>query len=170
MYWQAVVVCALAVYSVLEAQEKSSVLPSVQPVSFAEFQKVLAEHRGNVVVVNTWASWCAPCKKEMPELVKLGNAYAGKSVVLVLLSADDSEVVHSKVRPTLAELGVDFPTYLMNDSSDAAFINGLHPKWSGALPTTFVYDRNGVLADMLIGRRTYEQFEASVKKALSRRR
>ncbi len=119
-----------------------------------------------MILVNAWATWCKPCKEEIPDLLRLKAKYAERGFELVFISADDPDELDTSVRPTLQKLGVDFLTYINRDSSDEAFINGLNPKWNGALPASFLYDRKGNLSEMLVGGKKYKQFEEAVLKLL----
>ena len=138
--------------------------PAVERVTAAGLQRVVRAAAGRVVLVNVWATWCEPCRQEFPDLLKLRRALAGRGLDLVLVSADfDSRL--PQVRSFLAAQGVEFTTYL-KDESDTAFIDGLDPAWSGSLPATLVYDRNGTLRDFWEGPATYETLLAKVNKVL----
>ena len=98
----------------------------------------------------------------MPSLVKLWKNYSDKGFDLILVSIDDVEQADSLVTTTLKQFHVDFQTYINSDSTDEAFINGINPNWSGALPTSFVYDKDGKLVETLVGEQRYEKFEEAV--------
>src|SRR5438552_152898 len=76
-----------------------------------ELKTIMDSNKGKVVLVNFWATWCKPCVKEFPELVKLYNDYKDKGFILVFISADVPEEVKTKVVPFLNKEGVDFATY-----------------------------------------------------------
>jgi len=122
---------------------------------------------GRVVLVNVWATWCKPCKEEMPNLIKLRTDLRRKNFTLILISADDIEIADSVVRPAMKSLGADFPSYILNENEDE-FMTAMNPGWKGAfaLPTSFLYDTQGKLADMMVGGKTYKQFSIAVKKLL----
>lgn len=86
----------------------------------------LAELRGHPSVVNFWATWCGPCRAEMPRLQKLSEEYAGKGVVFVAISLDDAET-QPKIPAALAKSGLKFPA------------------WKGATPDTLKELQLGVL-------------------------
>lgn len=102
----------------------------------------------------------------MPTLMKLRKNFRDKDFALILVSADEPELITTKVQPMLKDFGVDFITYITHESSDEAFIAGISPEWNGALPTSFLYNKEGKLVDMIIGSKTYEQFEEGVVKLL----
>ena len=130
--------------------------PEVVPVTAVQAREVVAAARGKVVLLNVWATWCNPCREEFPYLVRLHRELGGKGFELVLVSADFENQL-PKVTEFLAAEGVDFRTY-RKLGADSEFIDGLDPRWSGALPATFVYDRSGTLRDFWEGDLSYEGF------------
>ena len=175
--WLFILVLICAGMSVSPAQVKApaadrrsgrNTLPLVKKVRLAELKQILRDDTGKVVLVNAWATWCKPCREEMPNLLKVSRLYRQEPFRLVLISADDPDDVETKVRPALRKFGVDFSSYIMNDSTQDAFITGMNEEWSGALPATFLYDREGKLAEMKVGERSYRQFREAVNKLLRR--
>jgi thiol-disulfide isomerase/thioredoxin len=141
--------------------------PTIQP---ADAPTVLAAVRApgaKAVVLNVWATWCEPCREEFPDLVRLGHEYSNKGVRLVLVSGDfDSE--KPAVTKFLTDQGVDFASYIKS-GDDMQFINALNPKWTGALPATFVYDGQGRLRDFWEGKASYAKMEERLQRVLENR-
>ena len=98
----------------------------------------LADYRGQVLVVNFWATWCAPCKREMPTLNALSAAYAVQPVKVLTVSVDRDKD-REKARAFMAAYGA--PTLLFDDNYKMAF--GMTPPAAG-MPTTVIFDRKGV--------------------------
>lgn len=88
-----------------------------------------------VVLVDVWAIWCAPCVRDLPDLIELDRAT--ESLEVLLISAD-LDVARPEASRRLAGLGLPGP-YLFRGGSDQAFIEALSPDWSGALPARFLY-------------------------------
>ena len=108
----------------------------------------LHELHGKVVLVNFWATWCPPCRKEMPDLDALYKRF--KNQGLVILAVDDEDA--SKVKPFLTERPVTYPILL----DPGRKVNDLfHIK---GIPKSFVYDRKGKLVAQSIDMRTQKQF------------
>lgn len=113
-----------------------------------------------VALVNVWATWCQPCVEEFPDLVRLRAAYADRGLELVLVSADFDDQQDGVVT-FLRRQGVDFRSYL-KDQKDEEFIDGLDPRWSGALPASFVVDGGGRIVDFWEGKKDYAALEAKI--------
>jgi len=108
----------------------------------------LRELRGKVVLVNFWATWCPPCRKEMPDLDALYRKF--KDQGLVILAIDDEEA--GKIKPYLAEHPVTYPILLDpgRKANESFHVDGI--------PKSFVYDREGKLVAQSIDMRTQKQF------------
>lgn len=98
----------------------------------------LSDYRGQVLVVNFWATWCAPCKVEMPTLNALAAAYAVQPVKVLAVSVD-RESDREKARSFMAAYAA--PTLLFDDNYKMAF--GMKPPAAG-MPTTVIFDKKGV--------------------------
>lgn len=131
------------------------------PVNEAAFTKLVASQKGKVVVVNLWATWCVPCREEMPELIALEKRRALKGFALILVSANEPEE-EKTARQFLEKLGASSQPYIKKATDDEKFITFLDPKWSGALPATFVYDRSGKRVKSYFGRVDMRELEAFI--------
>jgi len=128
--------------------------------------EAVAAQKGRVVVLNLWATWCGPCREEFPALARLDREYSDQGVVVIGLTADEPDAVESLVKPFVAEVGAEF-TILVKDHGDPmAFLDGLNPKLSGAIPETIIYDREGNEFAIIRGERTFDEFVDAVSGAL----
>lgn len=132
-------------------------------------KKELAKRKGKVVVLNLWATWCASCREEFPDLVKLYERYRTHGVDVIAVSVDDIES-QSQVAQFLRQHKAKMPAFIKKPGNPEQFINAVDRDWPGAIPYTVVYDRNGKVFAKLLGDHTYEQFESAVKKALAKRK
>jgi thiol-disulfide isomerase/thioredoxin len=138
---------------------------NIEPVSAAEFRRVLAHHRGSVVLVNLWATWCAPCLKELPELAKLQEAHGKQGLKIVTVSMDDPAKIES-ARKLLGARAPGLRGYLQTESEQDKFVSVIEPAWNEIMPTTFVLDREGRLKATLAGGKKSEEFEAVIAPLL----
>jgi thiol-disulfide isomerase/thioredoxin len=141
----------------------SKVKPPVDATA-ADVLKAVRSDRGDVVLVNVWATWCDPCRREFPALLRVWRELRAKGFRLILVSADFPDQ-RSNVERFLAQQGVDFATFLKAEA-DMPFINALDPRWSGALPASFLYDRSGKLHDFWEGATTYAALSAKLRGLL----
>lgn len=141
-------------------------LYKVEIINLSDLEKIIGENDGRALLINVWATWCAPCREEFPELVKLANDYSNK-VRVVGISVDEKGDLDSKVIPFLKNQKVTFQNYILKVIDPEDFINALNKKWGGAIPATFIYDKEGNQKEMIVGKQTYEVFESAIKKVIN---
>jgi thiol-disulfide isomerase/thioredoxin len=139
-------------------------LPEIRPATAEEVMAAVREPGARVVMVNVWATWCAPCREEFPDLMRVYARYRDRGLRLVLVSADFDDQL-PQARRFLAQNGVDFATF-HKVGDDMRFINSLEPRWTGALPATLVFDGHGVLRDFWEGRAPLDRFEQRVLEVI----
>ena len=140
--------------------------PKLTPLDQAVYPKVIAAHHGKVVLANFWATWCVPCRKEMPQLVQLSRKLATRGFDLVIISADDQEQEAAALK-VLKENRVEAPAYLLKTANNDVFYPTVDAKWaSGELPALFLYDRNGKRVRSFFGDTSISDLEAAITKLL----
>ena len=102
-------------------------------------QVTAADFDGRVVLVNFWATWCAPCRKEMPMLVELHHEYRAKGLEVVGIALDEVD----QARKFAADLGVDYP--ILVGTTDVMATAREYGNLSGVLPYTVLIDREGII-------------------------
>jgi thiol-disulfide isomerase/thioredoxin len=118
----------------------------------------LDSFKGKVILVNFWATWCGPCKVEIPDLIELQDEFPDQLVVLGINVLDE----WSRVKPFADNLKVSYPLLDANDRKDVEDAFG--PMWG--LPTTVVVGRDGKVAERHSGIATKEQFREYVESLL----
>ena len=131
------------------------------PVDEAGFQKLVQSNKGKVVIYDFWATWCAACRAELPELIKLDKKLRASGFVLVTISADEPED-DARAAKLMEQAGAPAPAYRKAAKKDEDFINFVDRSWSGALPALFLYDKNGRRVRSFIG----ETNSATIEKAI----
>jgi thiol-disulfide isomerase/thioredoxin len=132
-------------------------------ISAADFQPLIDNYRGKILFINLWATWCVPCKEEFPDLVRLDEYYANSDVVIIGISVDFPDEVESKIKPFLHSQKVKFPNFVQNFKDPLELINLLNENWRGAVPTTFIYDKEGKQQKYLLGKHSFEQFKSEIE-------
>lgn len=149
-------------------QRAATVAPDsaqVRPVSVDQLMADARAPGARAVVLNVWATWCMPCREEIPDLLRLEREYRARGLRLVLVSGDfDTEL--PAVKQFLAQHRVGFLTYLKQDD-DMRFIAGLDPRWSGALPATLVFDGAGRQTWFHEGKVSYDTLKTRIEEALN---
>jgi thiol-disulfide isomerase/thioredoxin len=135
--------------------------------SVEDYNKIISSLKGEVVMVNFWATWCSPCRKEFPDLVKLFNTYKEKDFNLIFVSFDDESELESEVIPFLKKNNVDFKSYLVKMSNPDSIILSFDSNWEMGIPTTYLLNKEGERKWKALGSRKYEEFEAEVQKLIN---
>jgi len=106
----------------------------------------LSSLRGKDVLVNVWATWCGPCRREMPALAELARKMGPRLEVVAIDQGEDAPVVTAYVK----QFGVGFPVYLDRDQRVGTMLHLV------GLPSSFFVDRSGVVRDAVDGEMTYQ--------------
>ena len=132
----------------------------------ADIHKQVATHKGSeAVLVNFWATWCAPCIEEFPMIVELSDKYKNKGMKVYFFSADWSDRKDVVIK-FLEDHGVNGISFMKTDGNDNQFIRDIHEEWTGALPFTIVYDKNGNVTNYWEMKKNKDHFEAAIIKAI----
>lgn len=117
----------------------------------------LSDYRGKVVLVNFWATWCVPCRSEIPALGALNRDLAAQGFAVVGVTTSDTAQL---VRNYQKDVRQDYTVVTGDDAAAAKFAVGV-------LPTTFIVDREGRVRQKIIGEKTRENFESVIKPLLN---
>ena len=150
----------------LDTQVENGDNPSTQPLFATTFPdekgqpQSLKNYAGKIVVVNFWATWCEPCREEMPELSNLYNAYQNQNLVVLGIAVDDVAAISNFVKETKVSYplfaadmqGMEIATNLGNNKS--------------VLPYTVIIKADGSVAKTYFGRVTQQLLEKTLKTLL----
>lgn len=129
----------------------------------------LASFKGHPMVVDFWATWCGPCKMEIPWLEDLQKQYAGQGLQIIGISADDLDKSDpAKLFTEKREIS-DFATSMHINYPVLLDANSIADSWGGvdALPTTFFIDRNGKIVASTVGLAPRDEIVSDIQKAMS---
>jgi thiol-disulfide isomerase/thioredoxin len=155
--------------SVVSGGVAAAATPKVTEIKEAELKSLLGAGvaRERPLLVNFWATWCAPCREEFPDLVKIRARYAADKLDFVVVSLDDPSDIGKAVPDFLKEVrATALPAYLLHAEDDAAAINLVDVYWRGELPATFLYDRAGRIVFNHKGRIKPAELNAAIALAL----
>jgi thiol-disulfide isomerase/thioredoxin len=123
----------------------------------------LSDYKGRPVLVNFWATWCGPCKVEMPWFEEFRQQYAGQGFEILGL-ADDVDAGKDTIAKVAHKTGVSYPILLTDGKVQSAYggQEGLQ-----VLPMSFYVDKNGVVVEVTAGLGTKDEIEANIKKTIA---
>jgi len=116
--------------------------------------------RGSVTLVNFWATWCGPCKAELPELVRISRKYADRGLRIIGVATDRVPNAASLVAEYIGRYGIPYQVVLSTQEVERAFGNVRQ------MPTSVLVDREGRIVDILIGMRSEADFEKAIETLL----
>ncbi|MFA8450225.1 MAG: TlpA disulfide reductase family protein [Bacteroidales bacterium] len=123
----------------LIGQERESKL--YKSVSFEELQTILQQKNDTTYIVNFWATWCAPCIKELPAFEKISKEYKDQAVQVILVSLDFKRNIDSKLLPFLEKHNLDPKVLFLDNQNPNSWIDKVNSNWTGAIPATLIYQR-----------------------------
>lgn len=116
----------------------------------------LSDFKGKVVILDFFASWCPPCRQEVPDFIQLQNAYADKGFAMIGVAV----VTAQEAKDFVDKMSVNYPVLVDDEKVSGAY----GPIRS--IPTTFLIDKNGKIVKMYIGFRPKSTFESDIKELL----
>ena len=147
--------CVLLIFLVFNSCKKEEkkqdfkAITNVKSYTYNELKPLLNRKDNKTYVINFWATWCAPCVKELPAFAKLKEQYADKNVEVLLVSLDFPKQKEKKLIPFINKKKIQSKVLLLDDVNEDYWIKQINDKWSGAIPATLIYNANS--------RKFYEQ-------------
>ncbi|UKM66438.1 TlpA family protein disulfide reductase [Flavobacteriaceae bacterium GSB9] len=138
---------------------------SLEVYDFSGLEKFLNKQDNKIHVINFWATWCAPCVKELPYFERLNKTYKGKGVEVLLVSLDFPHLYEKKLMPFIKENNFESRVVALDDPDMNTWIPKVSEKWTGAIPATIIYKNN----EQRFYERSfnYEALELEVKQFLN---
>ena len=122
----------------------------------------LADYKGKVIVLNFWATWCVPCKTEIPEFVELQKQYEQQGVQFIGVSVDEKSTL-PKLKPYVEEHSMNYP--VLQGNSNEGLLDAYGPL--AAVPTTYLIKRDGTLCKRHSGAVTKDVLERELKTLIN---
>jgi cytochrome c biogenesis protein CcmG/thiol:disulfide interchange protein DsbE len=113
----------------------------------------IADFKGKVVILDFWATWCPPCRAEIPDFIAIQKEYTGKDFAMLGAAVDDA----AKVKNFVKANKMNYPVFIVDQATSDSY-GGIR-----GIPTTFVIDREGYIVRQYVGYRPKEVFEQDIK-------
>ena len=141
--------------------------PEIREIDLDGLKKLLLRDPkdSRPLLVNFWATWCDGCREEFPDLVKIDNDYRAKGLNFLSVTLDEV-ADKTKAVDFLKEMKATMPAVLLNVNDPEPAIHAVDEKWDGALPATFLYDREGKIVFKHFGKIKPAELRAAIEKAV----
>src|SRR6266851_4836362 len=144
--------------------------PEIREIDLDGLKKLLQRDPKDTrpLLVNFWATWCDGCREEFPDLVKIDNDYRAKGLHFLSVTLDE---VSDKTKAVdfLKEMKAMMPVVLLNVNDPEPAIHAVDEKWDGAMPATFLYDREGKIVFKYYGKIKPAELRAAIDKEVGRK-
>ncbi|TXD81785.1 TlpA family protein disulfide reductase [Subsaximicrobium wynnwilliamsii] len=148
----------------LTAPIENPVGDALEVYDFEEFESLLHKKDNYTYVINFWATWCAPCIKELPHFEQLNAQYADKNVKVILVSLDFPNQYDFRLKPYISSNGIKSKVVALNDPDSNSWIPKVDKNWTGAIPATLIYnDQKRTFYEQSFD---YDQLQTAVKPFL----
>jgi thiol-disulfide isomerase/thioredoxin len=169
-----IVACLLLVSLAAPAQKRkygSAAKTAPAPVVAIDtngLKDLVTKQRQGPLLVNFWATFCDPCRDEFPDLVKIDKDYRPQSLEFVTVSLDDVTDIKTEVPKFLEAMKATMPAYLLDVNDPEPAIKLMDPRWSGALPATFLYNEKGEEVFKHYGRVNTAELRSAIEKLVKK--
>ncbi len=131
----------------------------VKLMSLDQLEKRIAAGRDTVYIINFWATWCAPCIKELPDFEKLNSTYRNEPLKVILMSTDFKSKLDKVVKPFVKKNDLKCEVYLLNEQSEQEYIDRVNKDWTGSLPATLMINQQKGSRNFYEQEFSYEELE-----------
>ena len=114
----------------------------IEIYNFSEIEPLLNYNDNNTYVINFWATWCAPCIKELPYFQEIHDKYGSQNLKVILVSLDFPDKFESQLIPYVKKNNLTPQVILLDDPNENEWIPKVDESWSGALPATLIYSKD----------------------------
>ncbi|GAB4125632.1 MAG: hypothetical protein OHK0045_10040 [Raineya sp.] len=140
---------------------ESNFAQNIRIIKKPEMMDILNKPNSEKVrIVNFWASWCAPCVKELPYFKKIAENYSSQ-VEIIFISLDFAEDIE-KARKILEKKQINWDSYLLDETKYDTWISDVHKNWQGAIPVTLLISSKKKM--FIEGETNYEDLEKKIKQ------
>ncbi len=144
----------------VRADVRTGIKPEI--INTEKLRNIISDRQGKPLFINVWATWSRPCVKEIPDLKRLYKEYSKKGIDFLSLSVDLTSKIDSDVLPFIKKHDIDFPVNVIEEKSGAEILKLLDPRWSGGIPASFIFNKNGKRMIFILGTETFENLSKGI--------
>lgn len=148
-----------------ESMASETTIEDLKIYDYDGLEPLLNKKDNKVYVVNFWATWCAPCVKELPYFEKLQQNYVSRNVEVILVSLDFPRQYETKLIPFIQKNKLQSRVVAFDDTDQNRWIPAIDESWSGAIPATLIYTREE--REFYERSFTYEEIETELQQFLN---
>lgn len=153
------------IYSENRSVSDEGVNKEIKVVEFEQIRPLLEKDNDTVYVINFWATWCAPCIKEVPYFEQLGEKYRDKNLKILMISMDMPSQIESSLIPFIQKNNMKNEVILLDDPDFNSWIPLVDKKWQGGIPATLIYGKG--FREFYPNELTYSELEEIVEPLIS---
>lgn len=157
--------CKNEVKEIVIAEAEVNNTVELEVYDFDGLEPLLNKQGDKVYVVNFWATWCAPCLKELPHFEKLNANYTEKNVEVLLVSLDFPFNYDKKLKPFIKEHNLQSKVVALDDTDMNSWMPKISEEWTGAIPITIIYNKDK--RQFYERTFTYNELENEIKQFLN---
>ncbi len=140
---------------------------TVRIIKIVDLEKRINNNSDTTYIINFWATWCAPCVKELPDFEKINAEYSSKKVVVLLVSMDFKEDLEKKVIPFIKTKNLKSEIVLLDESNANYFIPKISADWTGAIPATYILNNKKNIKHFFEKKLTYEFLKTEIESIIT---
>jgi thiol-disulfide isomerase/thioredoxin len=137
---------------------------TISVIKITDLEKRINNNSDTTYIVNFWATWCAPCVKELPDFDSITKVYVNEKIKVFLISMDFKEDLDSKVLPFYKKKQIRSEVYLLDEVNGNYFIPKVSDKWTGAIPATLVLNNKKKYREFYEKKLTFSFLDEEIKK------
>ncbi len=157
------VLILVAITTVVFSQAKRTEVPVM---NFDQLEPYLHRQTDTLYFINFWATWCVPCREELPAIEAVAEKYKNDKLKIYLVSLDFPKQLETRLIPFIRTNNIKSEVILLNDPDQNRWIDKVDPKWSGEIPFTVIYNQN--TRETHAKAFTFEELESIIKLKLNK--
>ena len=131
-------------------------------IKITDFEQRIKNNSDTTYILNFWATWCAPCVKELPYFDSINTVYKNRNVKVILISMDFKEDLNSKLLPFISKKNIKSEVCLLDEMNGNYFIPKVAEQWSGAIPATLIVNNKYGVRHFFEKSLTYEFLKSEI--------